>query len=190
MNRKTAIKTIIEQLEGSEPVISSTGLISRELFNLEDKPNHFYMTGSLGLVSSLGLGVAVNKPSAPVVVLDGDASLLMNLGSLGTIGKSNPDNLFHVVLDNNAFCSCSNEESVSDQAKLDKLATICGYAQTLRASTEENLKKKTKDSLQRVGREGPILMVVEITTEGRRDLPRPLNLPQVASKFKQYLKNA
>lgn len=188
MNRNKAIKTIIDNLEGSEPVISSTGLISRELFNLEDKPNYFYMTGSLGLVSSIGLGVSLNCPREKVIVIDGDASLLMNLGSLGTIGEASPNNLLHIVLDNNAYGSCSNEQTVSHRARLEKLASVCGYPETARVQSSEEMKEKLEQYLKKVGNEGPLLLVAEINKKGRRDLPRPLNLPQVASKFKKSLK--
>ncbi len=86
-----------------------------------------YVPGSMGLTSSIGLGLAISSPGKIVVVVDGDASLLMNLGTIVTIGNKQPANLLHIVIDNNAYGSCSEEKSMSYSAHLDKLAQNVGY---------------------------------------------------------------
>lgn len=184
MKRKEAIKTIIQILKGDEPIISSTGLISRELFNMRDSPQNFYMTGSMGLASSIGLGVAVNREDKKVVVIEGDASVLMDLGILPTIGYFKPKNLIHIILDNRAYDSCSGEPSISRTAKLDKIAKIVGYNIVKRVTNQTELKNVLRKSLNQCG---PVFILTEIELGGRRDLPRPLELDKVSERFKKFL---
>ncbi len=185
MKRKEAIKIIIDSLKGKEAVISSTGLISRELFNLNDSPQNFYMVGSMGLASSLGLGVAISKPKKKVVIIDGDASLLMNLGSLATIGHFRPKNLIHIVLDNEAYGSCSGEPSISKTSKLDKLSRLVGYNTIRRVTTLKDLKKIIKEALRR--NKGPFFVLTKIKLGGERNLPRPMKLHLIKKRFKKFL---
>ena len=96
MKRKDAIDTIMKSVSRYDGIVSSTGLISRELFEYYDSEQLFYMPGSMGLASSIGLGIAVNKPSKRIVVIDGDASLLMNLGSMATIGYAKESSTYSV----------------------------------------------------------------------------------------------
>lgn len=184
MKRKEAISSIILVLSGKEAIVSSTGLISRDLYRMNDSPQNFYMTGSMGLASSLGLGVAVCKPQQRVIVIEGDASLLMNLGSLTTIGHFGPKNLIHIVLDNRAYGSCSEEPSFSKTAKLSKIAMTVGYKFVKKAKKKSGLQKVVKESLRQ---KGPVFILAEIELGGRRDLPRPLNLPKVKERFKKFL---
>ena len=185
MKRKEAIKIIIDSLKGKEAVISSTGLMSRELFNLNDRPQNFYMVGSMGLASSLGLGVAISKPKKKVVIIDGDASLLMNLGSLATIGHFKPKNLIHIVLDNEAYASCSGEPSISKTSKLDKVSKLVGYNTIKKVTTLKDLKKVVKEALK--GNKGPFFILTKIELGGDRNLPRPLKLEKIAKRFKDFL---
>ena len=184
MKRKEAIKTIVQTLGEKEAIVSSAGLISRELFNMRDSPQNFYMTGSMGLSSSLGLGVAVNKPNKKVVIIEGDASLLMNLGTLPTIGHFKPRNLIHIILDNGAYGSCSEEPSISKTAKLDEIAEVVGCNIVKKVVNQTELQSTLKESLNQ---RGPIFILAEIELGGRRDLPRPLKLDEVARSFKKFL---
>lgn len=185
MKRRKAIKTIIQSLKGKEAVISSTGLISRELFESNDCSQNFYMTGSMGLASPLGLGVAINKPNKKIVVIEGDASLLMNLGSLATIGHFKPKNLIHIILDNEAYGSCSEELSISKTSKLDKIAKLVGYATIRKITTSNGLKKAIEESLK--FKRGPSFILTKIELGGRRNLPRPLKLDKITRRFKDFL---
>ena len=185
MKRKEAIKTIIDNLEEKEAVISSTGLISRELFELNDCSQNFYMVGSMGSASSLGLGVAMNKPKTKVIVIEGDASLLMNLGSLTTIGHFRPKNLIHIILDNEAYGSCSEEPSISKTSKLDEISKLVGYTVVRKVTSLKRLDKVVKEALKR--NNGPFFILAKIELGGRRDLPRPLELDKIAKRFKDFL---
>jgi thiamine pyrophosphate-dependent acetolactate synthase large subunit-like protein len=185
MKRREAIQIISQGLNEKIPVISSLGLISRELFDLRDSPQNFYMTGSMGLASSIGLGVAINKPDLKVVVIDGDASLLMNLGSSVTIGHFKPKNLIHIVLDNEAYESCSGEPSISKTAKLDKIARTVGYNFVKKVKNKSDLRKALEESLDQ--NRGPIFILAKIELGDRRDLPRILKLDKIAKRFKRFL---
>jgi sulfopyruvate decarboxylase subunit beta len=95
MNRKDAIRVIANYVKDN-PIISANGFISRDLFNTYEKKSNFYMIGSMGLASSIGLGVALKNKKKLVYVFDGDGNILMNLGSLTTIGKMKPKNFVHM----------------------------------------------------------------------------------------------
>src|SRR5262249_50463101 len=102
MNRLQATRRLIGAL-GDEPIIASLGHPAYDLFSAGDRPSNFYTWGSMGLASSIGLGVALARPDLRVFVVDGDGSLLMNLGSLATIGWQRPENLVVVVWDNEEY---------------------------------------------------------------------------------------
>ncbi len=183
MKRKQAIEIIDKVLGEGVPIISSTGLMSRQLFDMNDTVNHFYMTGSMGLAGAIGFGLALNSKQK-IVVLEGDASLLMNLGVMTTICRYKPENLIHIVLDNQAYASCSEEKSASSVIALEKLAKVAGYEEIVKVSTI----KKLENTLEMVlGEKGPIFVLVEIDLGGRRDLPRPIDLPGIAKRFKKYI---
>lgn len=185
MRRYETIKAIVEELNGSEAVISSTGFMSRELFTRHDNTQNFYMTGSMGLASSLGLGIAVSKPGKKVIIIDGDASLLMNFGSLATIGYFKPKNLLHIVLDNGVYDSCSGEKSISNTAQFARVAEIVGYRMIKKVGSVLTLKKALGGCFK--NKNGPIFLLVKIKPGGRRDLPRPLELIGLANRFRRFL---
>ena len=108
MNRRNAIKLISHQID-DEIIISANGFLSRDLFDLFEKPSNFYMLGSMGLASSIGLGISIKNPKKRIFVFDGDGNILMNLGSLTTIGSLKPKNLIHFVFDNNSHESTGGQ---------------------------------------------------------------------------------
>ncbi len=125
MKRIEVIQKIIEQLN-DELIICNIGFPSRELFAVKDSPNNFYMLGSMGMASSIGLGLALAQ-KRKVVVLDGDGSLLMNLGSLVTIFNQNPNNLILVVLDNECYGSTGSQCSYASTVNLSRVAEAVGF---------------------------------------------------------------
>ena len=127
MKLATALGAIVPLLR-DELVVHANGFISRESFNIEDRLGNFYMIGSMGLASSIALGVALNKPERRVVVFDGDGNVLMNLGSLAMISALQPRNFVHVVYDNEAYGSTGNQRTVSGQVPLDEIAREIGRA--------------------------------------------------------------
>ena len=126
MIRKEAVKIIANHI-GKNPIISANGFMSRDLFEVNDKESNFYMIGSMGLASSIGLGIALKNPTKKVFVFDGDGNILMNLGSLVTIGSLKPKNLVHVVFDNNSHESTGDQPTSSSQINLAKIAKTVNY---------------------------------------------------------------
>ena len=119
MNRKEAIQAIVKEI-GTSPIVSANGYISRDLYETHDRKENFYMIGSMGLASSIALGVAIKNPKIKVYVFDGDGNILMNLGSLATIGNLKPKNLIHVVFDNsNGKTVTMRKEAYFKQASID-----------------------------------------------------------------------
>lgn len=120
MKRIDAIRKIIKDIK-DEIVISSTGMISRELYVVEDRSKNFYMQGSMGSALSVGLGIAINSKHK-VIVISGDAEVLMSLGTLVLHRKLNPKNLKHYILDNNCHSSTGGQSTCSDCVDFSKLA--------------------------------------------------------------------
>ncbi len=126
MARYEAIKDIMEQVD-EELVICNIGFPSRELYEIDDRSKNFYMIGSMGLASSIGLGLALAKPSKNIVVIDGDGSLLMNMGSLVTVFANNPSNLTWIVIDNGAYGSTGNQDTYAQMIDLVDVAKGVGF---------------------------------------------------------------
>ena len=126
MARFEAIYVIMEYID-DELIICNIGFPSRELYEIEDRSENFYMIGSMGLASSIGLGLALAKPNSNVVVIDGDGSLLMNMGSLVTVFANNPSNLTWIVIDNGAYGSTGNQDTYAQVIDLVDVAKGVGF---------------------------------------------------------------
>ena len=122
MERIDTIKKISDELT-NELVVCNIGFPSRELYHVKDSSTHFYMLGSMGLASSIGLGIAMSS-NRKVVVFDGDGSVLMNLGSFVTIFNQNPDNLILIVLDNECYGSTGSQCTYASTVNLGRLQKL------------------------------------------------------------------
>jgi len=161
--RKEAVEVIAKSV-GKNPIVSANGFISRDLFEVNDKESNFYMIGSMGLASSIGLGIALKNPQKRVFIFDGDGNILMNLGSLVTIGSLRPKNLIHIVFDNNSHESTGGQPTNSSKIKLEKIAKEAHYKIFI-------IKSKTKliSILREIKNlQGPIFLLVKITTSNER----------------------
>ena len=159
MIRKIAITTALEHIEYEDRIISANGFISRDLFNISDTRPAFYMIGSMGLASSIGLGIALKDPGRKVFVFDGDGNILMNLGSLTTIGSLKPKNLVHLVFDNSVHESTGSQPTNTNFVSVGKIAKACNYNHTFTVRTENNFEK----ILRKIKKlKGPIMIVVKI----------------------------
>jgi sulfopyruvate decarboxylase subunit beta len=125
MERIDAIKKISSELT-NELVVCNIGFPSRELHHVNDSSTHFYMLGSMGLASSIGLGLAMSS-NRKVVVFDGDGSILMNLGSLVTIYNQNPKNFILIVLDNECYGSTGSQCTYASTVDLGSIADAVGF---------------------------------------------------------------
>ena len=160
MIRKEAISVVIEEI-GNKPIIAANGYISRDLFNVRDKESNFYMIGSMGLASSIGLGVAIKNPKKRIFIFDGDGNILMNLGSLVTIGSLKPKNLIHIIFDNASHESTGGQPTNFPNIKIKKMAENVNYT-VYETKTEKNL----RNILQTIkNKSGPIMIIVKIKSK-------------------------
>ena len=164
MIRKTAITIALEQIEYEERIIAANGFISRDLFSISDTRPTFYMIGSMGLASSIGLGIALKDPEKRVFVFDGDGNILMNLGSLTTIGSLKPKNLIHVVFDNSVHESTGSQPTNTNFVSVEKIAKACNYNHTFTVRTKNNF-EKILCKIKKL--KGPIMIVVKIQQSNR-----------------------
>jgi thiamine pyrophosphate-dependent acetolactate synthase large subunit-like protein len=137
MNRLEATRLLVAAVD-AEPIIASLGHPAYDLFAAGDRPANFYTWGSMGLASSIGLGLALARPDLRVFVLDGDGSLLMNLGSLATIGWTRPSNLVLIVWDNEVYGTTGGQDTATAHgADLEAAARAMGATATASVATEE-----------------------------------------------------
>jgi len=147
---------------GREAVVHANGYMCRESFSLGDRRENFYMIGSMGLASAIGLGLAVTDRRSPTVVLDGDGNLLMNLGILPLAAALRPARFVHVVFDNEVYGSTGSQRSITGEVRLDRLAEAAGY-RTVAAVTEA---PAITEAVQRaLASEGPHFVLAKVTTE-------------------------
>lgn len=126
MKMHEAMEALMREVR-DERLVLTNGFVSREGFTARDREGNFYMIGSMGLCPSIALGVALARPGAKVVALDGDGALLTNLGALAFAVASGAKNFYHVVFDNGVYASTGNQRTVSDRVSLSALATAAGY---------------------------------------------------------------
>jgi len=161
MTLEQAIQAL-QPLLGDALVVHANGYISRRSFSVEDRPGNFYMIGSMGLASSIALGVALSRPDRRVVVYDGDGNLLMNLGSAAMISYTRPRNLIHVVFDNGVYASTGNQPTISRAVPLEKVAEGAGYARSVRARAPEELAAAFAECLKV---DAPTFILAELEVE-------------------------
>jgi phosphonopyruvate decarboxylase len=130
VSRQEALREVVART-GAAAVLASTGFCGRELYAVDDRPNHLYMVGSMGCVVPLALGLALARPDLRVVALDGDGAALMRMGAFATVGAYGPPNLWHLLLDNGAHDSTGGQATVSPNVSFAEIAAACGYASAL-----------------------------------------------------------
>lgn len=182
-SRKDCLEAIQANTRSGDLILATTGYAGRELYACEDRPNQFYMVGSMGCIASLGLGLALTRPDRRVFVLDGDGSLLMRMGALSSIGYERPNNLMHIVLDN------EQHESTGGQSTLSHSVDFCGIA----AATGYPVVEHVKDAQAlgeriRAGRNELTFLHLKIRPGVPENLPRPKVTPvEVAARLRQEL---
>jgi phosphonopyruvate decarboxylase len=128
-SRQDALRAVVAGTSAESTVLlASTGYCGRELYAIDDRPNHLYMVGSMGCVLPLALGLALARPDIRVIALDGDGAALMRLGAFATVGAYGPPNLWHLLLDNGVHDSTGGQATVSPRVSFAGIAAACGYA--------------------------------------------------------------
>lgn len=179
MSREEAIETILDSINDSSVIVSTTGMISRELFELRDKKNEkhnrdFLTVGSMGHASQIALGIAMTDKTRNVYCFDGDGAMLMHLGGLPVIGNQKPKNLKHILFNNGAHDSVGGQDTVGLNISMPLIAEASGYVKVYSCSTKEELKRYSQIINEC---EGPVLLEIKVRKGARKDLGRPNKTP-------------
>lgn len=174
LNREEVIRHILT-FTGKDSVVSTTGKISRELFeirtqNEEDHGTDFLTVGSMGHCSSIALGIALNKPEKKIWCLDGDGAVLMHMGAMAVIGANSPSNFVHIVINNEAHETVGGMYTVAKSMDLVSVSRACGYEEAVCVSSLEDLDDALKNA-----RKNDKLTFIEVKCQigSRKDLGRP-----------------
>jgi len=176
--RKESIE-IISKYTKKHPIVSANGFISRDLFEIQEKDSNFYMIGSMGLASSIGLGIALKNPKKTIFVFDGDGNILMNFGSLVTIGSIKPKNLIHIIFDNNIHESTGGQPTNSRKINIEKIAKNANY-KTYKIKSKiqlENILKKIRKKV------GPIMLIIELKKGGSKSERVNIEPTEIKNRF-------
>ena len=183
LSREEAIQTVAAALGEKDCIVSTTGMISRELFEYRTAMNQgherdFLTVGSMGHASQIALGIAMEKPDRRVWCFDGDGAAIMHMGSMAIVASKQPGNYVHVVFNNGAHDSVGGQPTVGLNIDLPAVAKAVGYKSAISVSSREELNKELStlnSQLSTLG--GPILLEVRVKKGNRKDLGRPTTTP-------------
>ena len=183
MKRYELLKTLTEVLHDNL-VMCNIGLPSQELYKIKDQPNFFYMLGSMGLASSIGLGLSIAQDKN-VISIDGDGSVLMNLNTLATIGNRAPNNYSLLIVDNSSYGSTGDQDTFTkENTSLKEVAIGAGCKNVIECSgedTAENLKKAIHDK-------GNSYVIISKIKSGNVSIdPIPLNPILIRDRFRKFI---
>ncbi len=189
MIREEIIRQIVE-VSGEDPIISTTGKASRELFEIREacQLSHkydFLTVGSMGHASSIALGVALNKPQQKIWCIDGDGAVLMHMGAMAVIGSNKPENLVHIVINNGAHETVGGMPTVARNVDIVGVARSCGYHNAYSVCDFDELKMKLKEAKRK---QELTLIEVKCSIGARDDLGRPTTTAlENKEHFMQYI---
>jgi len=186
LERRKCLKIIFDEIKNEKAVvITTTGLIGREAVELVGCSKHFYMAGSMGLVSSIGLGIAICRPDVKVICVEGDGSFLMNLGCIATNGSNKPKNLVHIIFDNGVYYSTGGMRTYSRNINIEKIVKEAGYERVYSVNTYEKLRRYLRNTLKS---DKLTFIRVFVEPKGKRKLPRPKDLSVFHYSIRNQLK--
>lgn len=191
LSREEAMKLVVNMMKEDDVIVSTTGKLSRELFEYREACHmghgrDFLTVGSMGHSSSIALGIALEKPDRRVFCFDGDGALIMHTGALGIVGTMKPKNLMHIVFNNGAHESVGGQPTIGYDIDVVGLAKASGYAFAAMVSTEQEI-KAAMQNLEK--QEGPALLELRVKIASRDDLGRPTTTPIENKKaFMEFLK--
>jgi len=190
MIREEIIRHIV-QASGEDPIVSTTGKASRELFEIREHNGQshkydFLTVGSMGHSSSIALGVAVQKPGTKVWCVDGDGAVLMHMGSMAVLGSTAPENMVHIVINNGAHETVGGMPTVAADMDLVSIAKACGYPHAVSVATYEELDRELTAAKER---DALTFIEVKCGIGAREDLGRPTTTAlENKQNFMEYLK--
>jgi sulfopyruvate decarboxylase subunit beta len=186
MKRLDAMKAIYPQLE-QHVVVTIMGAVAAELQSIGHRPNYFYLQHAMGLASSMGLGIALTRPELTVIVLDGDGSLLMNLGGLTTLARYRPRNLVHIVFDNESLLSVGGfPTATSTGSDLAAVAAAAGVPRTETVVTLDEFRRAFDEAL---AAKDLSTIVAKVEAVGPSGYVTDLSLLENRYQFQRYLRD-
>lgn len=180
LTREEAINIIMDNLDEDEIIISTTGYTSREVYEYREKKSQdhfksFYNIGSMGCASSIGLSIAIQKPNKKIIVFDGDAATIMQMGAFTTIGKNAPVNFVHIIFDNHVHETTGSQPSNSISANFLQIAMACKYKYGKIIKTKAEILEVIREIKNK---EGPIIIIIQVKIGTRSNLKRPEKAPK------------
>jgi sulfopyruvate decarboxylase subunit beta len=185
MQRAACIEMMYPELE-DKLVVTIMGACAQELYNLGHRENFFYLQHAMGLASSIGLGLAMHLPRERVIVLDGDGSVLMNLGTFATLARYRPRNLIHVVFDNGSLLSTGGFDSHTTSGVTDiaAIARGAGIEHTALVDNEVAFGEAFVEALER---DDLSVIVAKVAAVGPEHYGMDLQLPENAFRFRRWI---
>ena len=183
LSREEAIQTVASYLAPKDCIVSTTGMISRELFEYRTAKNEgherdFLTVGSMGHASQIALGIALEKQDRKVWCFDGDGASIMHMGSMAIVASKAPKNYIHVVFNNGAHDSVGGQPTVGLQIDLPAIAKAVGHKQVFSVDNKEDLLNLLTSHLSPLTSiDGPIFLEVKVKKGNRKDLGRPTTTP-------------
>jgi len=185
MLRVDALAALYPRL-ASRIVVTNMGAAPAELYSLGHQPGFFYVWHAMGLASSVGLGIALSRPELPVVVIDGDGSVLMNLGTFVTLARYRPKNMIHVVFDNGSLLSTGgfDSQTASGMTDIAAIARGAGIEHVAAAATTTEFGEAFVEALER---DDLSVIVAKVAAVGPEHYGMDLHLPENAFRFKRWI---
>lgn len=175
--RERLLEVMVERSRDDDVFVTTTGKTSRELYEIrerlgQDHSHDFLTVGSMGCAATIALGIAMQRPDKRIILVDGDGACLMRMEALATIGYVQPNNLIHVLVDNNAYESTGSQQTLSSYIDIPMIAKACRYRDSVVVDDLESFKKAFDDFDQ-----GPVMLWVKSFPYSRPDLGRPKTTP-------------
>ena len=185
MERAGCIEMMYPELH-DKPVVTIMGACAQELYNLGHRENFFYLQHAMGLASSIGLGLAMHLPTERVIVLDGDGSVLMNLGTFATLARYQPRNLIHVVFDNGSLLSTGGFDSQTTSGLTD-IAAIARGAGIQHVASVTAPVQFGEAFMEALERDDLSVIVAKVAPVGPDHYGMDLQLPENAFRFRRWI---
>ena len=185
MKRADCLGALYPEL-GDRLVVTIMGATAQELYDLGHRETFFYLQHAMGLASSIGLGLATHLPNERVVVLDGDGSVLMNLGTFVTLARYRPKNMIHVVFDNGSLLSTGgfDSQTASGMTDIAAIARGAGIEHVAAAATTTEFGEAFVEALER---DDLSVIVAKVAAVGPEHYGMDLHLPENAFRFKRWI---
>jgi sulfopyruvate decarboxylase subunit beta len=185
MKRIECLEAVYDELAGCA-VVTIMGAVAVELYSLGHRPNFFYLEHAMGLASSMGLGIALSQPERKVVVLDGDGSVLMNLGGLTTLARYAPPNLTHIVFDNQSLLSVGGFPTAT--ATGSDLAGIAKAAGVANARTVTDVASFRAAAVEAIAAPELACLVAKVEPVGPKSFHMDVHMLENRFEFQRYLR--